>query len=113
MVVTVHFLWRPVNYTVAHQRYRQTDRTDRQADNGPIAKSLENQLIAEYDMTYATHLGFPTTVPPRQSQLTFVANHSTTQTTTHFRYLLFHWLHQETTIVAVLPLSLALSRYRV
>jgi len=26
----MHFLWRPVNYTVAHERYRQTDRTDRQ-----------------------------------------------------------------------------------
>jgi len=32
MIVTVQFLWRPVNYTVAHQRYRQTDRTDRQTE---------------------------------------------------------------------------------
>jgi len=32
MIVTMHFLWRPVKYTVAHQRYRQTERTDRQTD---------------------------------------------------------------------------------
>jgi len=34
MIVTVHFLWRPVNYTVAHQRYRQTGQRDRErSDN--------------------------------------------------------------------------------
>jgi len=32
MIVTMHFIWRRVKYTVAHQRYRQTERTDRQTD---------------------------------------------------------------------------------
>jgi len=102
MIVTVHFLWRPVNYTSPPTL--QTDRTDTQTDrqtdrqrSDSIGQTVlqtvaRKQLIAEYDMTYVSQLGFPTTVPPRQSYLTFVANHSTTLTTTHFRYLLLHWL---------------------
>jgi len=43
MIVTVHFLWRPVNYTVAHQRYRQTDRTDRQTDRQTDPIELDRQ----------------------------------------------------------------------
>jgi len=33
MIATVHFLRRPANYTVAHQRYRQTGLTDRRSDS--------------------------------------------------------------------------------
>ena len=80
MIVTVHFIWRP-------------DRQRSDSIGKPFYKrSPEKQLIAEYDMTYVSQLGFPTTVPPRQSHLIFVANHSTTLTTTHFRYLLLDWL---------------------
>jgi len=54
MIATVHFLWRPINYTAAHQRYSQRDRTDRQTDRQRsdsigqtvLQRSPENQLIA-------------------------------------------------------------------
>jgi len=55
-------------------------------------------------MTYVSHLGFPTKVQPRVlSHLTFVPNHPSVPTTTHFRYLLLHWLHHETTLLALFP----------
>jgi len=66
----------------------------------------KNQLIAKHNMTYVnvSHLGFPRKVPPRVlSHLTFVANHPTTSTMTHFRYLLLHWLHHKTTLLALFP----------
>ena len=44
MIVTLHFLWRPVNYTVAHQRYRQTDMTDRLTDR-QRSDSIEQTVL--------------------------------------------------------------------
>jgi len=99
---------KPYCLAAIHEGYRQ----DRQWSDsvGRVVFTNgrpENQVIAKHDMTYVnnvSHPGFLTKVPPHVlSHLMFVPNHPTTPTTTHFHYLLLHWLHHETTLVALFP----------
>ena len=92
--------------TIWSQYTKTTDRQTTVRCHRANRFTNKNQLIAKHNMTYVnvSHLGFPRKVPPRVlSHLTFVANHPTTSTMTHFRYLLLHWLHHKTTLLALFP----------
>jgi len=104
----MHFIWRRVNYTVAHQRYRQTERTDRQTDKQPsnsIRRTVARKsgdLQIRHDVRDSPGFYDDSASSSVASDICSKSFHNSDDYT-HFRYLFLHWLHHETTLLALLP----------